>query len=61
MTILASANISSLSFLALAITVSSIPRRDGQAELARAAGYVAEWFTCPDVVAHPAANRSRSI
>jgi len=32
------------------------PRRDGQAELARVAGYVMRQFICPKAVTHPSTN-----
>ena len=35
------------------------PRRDGQAELTRVAGYIPRWFTRPQTVTHPSTNGAR--
>ena len=49
--------------LAVVVTIASThcayPRRDGQAELARVAGYVVRQFTCPKAVTHPTTNRAQ--
>ena len=54
---------SPFSSLAVAITIASAdcayPRRDGQAELAWVAGYVARQFTCLKTVTHPTTNRAQ--
>jgi len=46
----------------LAVTAADIssdcayPQRDGLAELACVAGYIAQWFMCPKAVTHPITN-----
>ena len=54
---------SPFSSLAVAITIASAdcayPRRDGQAELAWVAGYIARQFTCLKAVTHPTTNRAQ--
>ena len=49
--------------IAVVVTIASThcayPRRDGQAELACVAGYVARQFTCPKAVTHPITNRAK--
>jgi len=40
-------------------THCAYPRRDGQAELTWAAGYIPRWFTHPQMVTHPSTNRAR--
>jgi len=47
--------------IAVAVTIASThcaySRRDGEAELAWVAGYIARWFTRPKAVIHPSTNR----
>ena len=51
------------SSLAVAVTIASThcayPQRDGQAELARVAGYIMRQFTYPKADTHPSTNRAR--
>jgi len=44
---------------AIAGTHCAYPRKDGQAELIRVAGYVLRWFTRQQMVTHPSTNRVR--
>ena len=56
---------SPFSSTAVAITVDNTqcvyPRRDGQVEWARVAGYITRLFTCPKAVTHPTTNRAQRI
>jgi len=44
---------------AFAGTHCAYPRRDGQAELTRVAGYIQRWFTRLQTVTHPSTNRAQ--